>query len=137
MFGNILTNVSVGLHKDEVKLRKLLGSSMNSKDQFAALEVTAGSFCIVSPCLNARGVHVYRFQPGRSGGDPEFDQRAGLFHSPGRRPQTWTPRALRQGETMQKNFPRAPGHKTDMPTVFRDVRFQGQSGKHLLALSFS
>src|SRR5229473_3564979 len=26
------------------------------------------------------------------------------------------------------------GHKTDMPTVFRDVRFQGQSGKHLLAL---
>jgi hypothetical protein len=25
-------------------------------------------------------------------------------------------------------------HKTDMPTVFRDVRFQGQSGKHLLAL---
>src|SRR5258705_4571174 len=24
-----------------------------------------------------------------------------------------------------------------MPTVFRDVRFQGQSGKHLLALSFS
>jgi hypothetical protein len=29
------------------------------------------------------------------------------------------------------------GHKTDMPTVFRDVRFQGQSGKHLLALSFS
>jgi hypothetical protein len=23
-----------------------------------------------------------------------------------------------------------------MPTVFRDVRFQGQSGKHLLALSF-
>ncbi len=39
MFGNILTNVSVGLHKEEVKLRKLLGSSMNSKDQFAALEV--------------------------------------------------------------------------------------------------
>src|SRR5258706_15504808 len=28
-------------------------------------------------------------------------------------------------------------HQTDMPTVFRDVRFQGQSGKHLLALSFS
>ena len=25
-------------------------------------------------------------------------------------------------------------HKTDMPTVFRDVQFQGQSGKHLLAL---
>jgi hypothetical protein len=25
-------------------------------------------------------------------------------------------------------------HKTDMPTVFRDVRFQGQSGKRLLAL---
>ena len=28
-------------------------------------------------------------------------------------------------------------HKTDMPTVFRDVRFQEQSGNHLLALSFS
>jgi len=28
-------------------------------------------------------------------------------------------------------------HETDMPTVFRDVRFQEQSGKHLLALSFS
>jgi hypothetical protein len=28
-------------------------------------------------------------------------------------------------------------HQTDMPTVFRDVRFQGQSGKHLLASSFS
>ncbi len=28
-------------------------------------------------------------------------------------------------------------HETDMPTVFRDVRFRGQSGKHLLALSFS
>jgi hypothetical protein len=25
----------------------------------------------------------------------------------------------------------------DMPTVLRDVRSQGQSGKHLLALSFS
>jgi hypothetical protein len=25
-------------------------------------------------------------------------------------------------------------HKTDMPTVFRDARFQGQSGKRLLAL---
>jgi len=24
-----------------------------------------------------------------------------------------------------------------MPTVFRDVRFQEQSGKHMLALSFS
>jgi hypothetical protein len=24
-----------------------------------------------------------------------------------------------------------------MPTVFRDVRFQGQSGKHMLAWSFS
>jgi hypothetical protein len=28
-------------------------------------------------------------------------------------------------------------HQTDMPIVFRDVQFQGQSGKHLLALSFS
>jgi hypothetical protein len=28
-------------------------------------------------------------------------------------------------------------HEADMLTVFRDVRVQGQSGKHLLALSFS
>jgi hypothetical protein len=28
-------------------------------------------------------------------------------------------------------------HQTDMPTVFRDVRFQGQSGKHLLVLGIS
>jgi len=28
-------------------------------------------------------------------------------------------------------------HETDMPTALRDVRSQGQSGKHILALSFS
>jgi hypothetical protein len=28
-------------------------------------------------------------------------------------------------------------HETDMPTTLRDVRFQGQSGKHMLALSSS
>jgi hypothetical protein len=28
-------------------------------------------------------------------------------------------------------------HETDMPTALRDVRSQGQSGKHMLALSFS
>jgi hypothetical protein len=28
-------------------------------------------------------------------------------------------------------------HKTDMPTALRDVRFQGQSGKHVLIASFS
>jgi hypothetical protein len=28
-------------------------------------------------------------------------------------------------------------HETDMPVVFRDVRFQGQNGKHLLGLSSS
>ncbi len=28
-------------------------------------------------------------------------------------------------------------HETDMATAFRNVRSQGQSGKHLLALSFS
>src|SRR3979411_2580982 len=28
-------------------------------------------------------------------------------------------------------------HRTDMPTALRDVRFQGQSGKHMLTLSFS
>jgi hypothetical protein len=28
-------------------------------------------------------------------------------------------------------------HETDMPTALRDVRSQGQSGKHLLALSSS
>jgi len=39
MFGNILTNVSVGLHKDEVKLRKLLGELYEFKRPIAALEV--------------------------------------------------------------------------------------------------
>jgi hypothetical protein len=29
------------------------------------------------------------------------------------------------------------GHETDMPTALRNVRSQGQSGKHMLALSFS
>jgi hypothetical protein len=42
---------------------------------------------------------------------------------------------------MPANMSRRPksgsGHQTDMPTVFRDVRFKGQSGKHLLALSIS
>jgi hypothetical protein len=28
-------------------------------------------------------------------------------------------------------------HETDMPTALRDVRSQGQSGKHMLAWSFS
>src|SRR5258705_10802572 len=28
-------------------------------------------------------------------------------------------------------------HETDMPTLFRNVRSQGQSRKHVLALSFS
>jgi hypothetical protein len=28
-------------------------------------------------------------------------------------------------------------HVSDMPTLFRNVRSQGQSGKHVLALSFS
>jgi hypothetical protein len=28
-------------------------------------------------------------------------------------------------------------HETDMPTALRNVRSQGQSGKHMLALSFS
>jgi hypothetical protein len=29
------------------------------------------------------------------------------------------------------------GHETDMPTALLNVCFQGQSGKHVLALSFS
>jgi hypothetical protein len=29
------------------------------------------------------------------------------------------------------------GHETDMPTALRDVRSQGQSGKHLLSSGFS
>ena len=29
------------------------------------------------------------------------------------------------------------GHEADMPSVLRDVRFQGQSRKHSPALSFS
>jgi hypothetical protein len=28
-------------------------------------------------------------------------------------------------------------HETDMPTVLRKVRFQGQNGKHMLAPSLS
>jgi hypothetical protein len=28
-------------------------------------------------------------------------------------------------------------HETDMPTTLRDVRFQGQSGKHVLVRRFS
>jgi len=28
-------------------------------------------------------------------------------------------------------------HDTDMPTAMRDVRSRGQSGKHILAVSFS
>jgi hypothetical protein len=28
-------------------------------------------------------------------------------------------------------------HETDMPTAMRDVRSRGQSGKHILAVSFS
>src|SRR5258705_9611520 len=58
-------------------------------------------------------------------------------------PQNPCPRCGRSGfgradVTSGRHCPlSAPGHKTDMPTVFRDVRFQGQSGKHLLALSFS
>src|ERR1700716_1808018 len=39
MLGNILTNVSVGLHKEQVSWGNDWRSSMNSKDQFAALEV--------------------------------------------------------------------------------------------------
>jgi hypothetical protein len=31
----------------------------------------------------------------------------------------------------------AVGSETDMPTTLRDVRFRGQSGKHMLALRFS
>ncbi len=33
--------------------------------------------------------------------------------------------------------PNAQPQETDMPTLFRNVRSQGQSGKHVLALSFS
>jgi hypothetical protein len=39
---------------------------------------------------------------------------------------------------MSLNSPDCPlGHKADMPTALRDVRSQGQSRKHVLALSFS
>ena len=31
----------------------------------------------------------------------------------------------------------ACGHETDIPTALRNVRYQGQSGKRVLALSFS
>jgi hypothetical protein len=42
----------------------------------------------------------------------------------------------------RKKSPCQPGavhtwHKTDVPTALRNVRYEGQSGKHVLALSFS
>jgi hypothetical protein len=37
----------------------------------------------------------------------------------------------------QKDFCNTIGHETDMPTALRNVRSQGQSGKHMLAGSFS
>jgi hypothetical protein len=54
------------------------------------------------------------------------------------RPNTWQHRPSLRRE----DFSCQPGavhtwHETDMPTALRDVRSQGQSGKHLLALSFS
>ncbi len=45
--------------------------------------------------------------------------------------------ATKSGGRMKYIDRSADWHEADMPTVFRDVRFQGQSGKHLLALSFS
>jgi hypothetical protein len=37
----------------------------------------------------------------------------------------------------QATAPILDSTETDMPTALRDVRSQGQSGKHMLALSFS
>src|SRR5258707_9906735 len=45
--------------------------------------------------------------------------------------------ATKSGGRMKYIDRSADWHEADMPTVFRDVRFQGQSGKHLLTLSFS
>src|SRR6267142_3330329 len=54
------------------------------------------------------------------------------------RPNTW----LHRPSLRREDFSCQPGavhtwHETDMPTVLRDVRSRGQSGKHVLALSFS
>jgi hypothetical protein len=43
----------------------------------------------------------------------------------------------RQQSTGSFLFPAIVRHKTDMPTALRNVRSQGQSGKHMLALRFS
>ena len=41
-------------------------------------------------------------------------------------------------QKLNVNFPYfRKWHETDTPPTLRDVRFRGQSGKHLLALSFS
>jgi hypothetical protein len=54
------------------------------------------------------------------------------------RPNTW----LHRPSLRREDFSCQPGavhtwHETDMPTLLRNVRSQGQSGKHLLTLSFS
>ena len=45
--------------------------------------------------------------------------------------------ATKSGGRMKYIDRSADWHEADMPTVFRNVRYQGQSGKHVLALSFS
>ena len=41
------------------------------------------------------------------------------------------------GTKRSKGLPLPLWHETDMPTALRDVRSQGQSGRHLLPLSIS
>src|SRR5258708_16716067 len=55
-----------------------------------------------------------------------------------KRPNTWLhrPTCKREKSSCQHGAVHT-WHETDMPTALRDVRSQGQSGKHLLALSFS
>ncbi len=54
------------------------------------------------------------------------------------RPNTWLHRPMLQTEESPCQLGAVhTWHETDMPTTLRDVRFQGQSGKHMLAGSFS
>src|SRR5882672_4437479 len=56
-----------------------------------------------------------------------------------KRPNTWLHRPMLQNreESSCQTGAVHTWHETDMPTALRDVRSQGQTGKHILALSFS
>ncbi len=54
------------------------------------------------------------------------------------RPNTWQHRpSLRREKSPCQSGAVHTWHEADMPTASRNVRFRGQSGKHVLTLSFS